>query len=205
VRRIGPPALLVGIGLVLLADFLVLNPTLSALAGFLLELVVLVAAGAALAGAASLAVHHGLILWRRRGQPLAAVAVLAGIAAMLIVGLRPGSAGAADPATRWLVAALLIPLGASLFGLLFVSTLTALRRAAGERGREPLVLAGAAFVALLLLVPLGGVGGVASAGVATWALEGPIGAVFRGLLLGIGLVSAVAAARTLLGIGPADD
>jgi hypothetical protein len=33
----------------------------------------------------------------------------------------------------------------------------------------------------------------------------PVGAVFRGLLMGIALLAAVFAARTLLGIGPADD
>jgi hypothetical protein len=40
---------------------------------------------------------------------------------------------------------------------------------------------------------------------AAWALVVPIGAVFRGLLLGVAIVAAVFAARTLLGIGAADD
>ena len=33
----------------------------------------------------------------------------------------------------------------------------------------------------------------------------PIGAVFRGLLIGVGLLTAVFAARIMLGIGVADD
>jgi hypothetical protein len=36
-------------------------------------------------------------------------------------------------------------------------------------------------------------------------LAGPIGAVFRGLLIGIGLLTAVYAARTLLGMAAADE
>ena len=89
---------------------------------------ILVAAGAALAAVGALGSRRIADLWRRRGDPVAAVLVLLGMAAMLVAGLRPGSAGTADPAVQWLVAALLVPIGASLFGLLFVTTLAAARR-----------------------------------------------------------------------------
>lgn len=204
-RRIGPPALLIGVGLVLLADFLVVNPSLGLLAAFVGDLVIFVAAGAALLGVLALAVRRGGDLWRRSSNAGGAVAVLVGMAAMLLAGLRPGSDGADDPTTRWLVAALLVPLGASLFGLLFVSTLGALRRAVGSGGTQALVLAAAALVTLVLLLPIGGEAGSALAEGGAWTLEFPIGAVFRGLLIGVGLVAAVAAARTLLGIGASDE
>ena len=57
----------------------------------------------------------------------------------------------------------------------------------------------------VLLVPLSGGVGTWLAGAAGWSLTVPIGAVFRGLLIGIALLTAVYAARTLLGIGAADD
>ena len=204
-RRIGPPALLIGVGLVLLADFLVVNPSLGLLAAFIGDLVIFVAAGAALLGVGALAVRRGGDLWRRGPNAGGAVAVLLGMGAMLLAGLRPGSDGADDPLTRWLVAALLVPLGASLFGLLFLSTLGALRRAVGAGSSQAVVLAASALVALVLLLPIGGEVGAALADGGAWALDVPIGAVFRGLLIGVGLVAAVAAARTLLGIGVTDE
>jgi 4-amino-4-deoxy-L-arabinose transferase-like glycosyltransferase len=201
VRRLGPPALLIGIGIVLLADLLVVNPSLAAVSGLLLDLVIVVAAGAALAGVAALAVRHAADLLNRRGNGAAAVTVLVGMGAMLLAGLRPGSRGATDPLVMWLVAALLVPLAASLFGLLFVSTLGALRRAVVTHRRHAALLAVSAAVVLLTLLPVGGAAGSGLSDAGGWLAEVPIGAVFRGLLLGVGLVSAVAAARTLLGIG----
>ena len=52
----------------------------------------------------------------------------------------------------------------------------------------------------ILLVPVSGGLGSWLAGGAEWLLAGPIGAVFRGLLIGVGLLTAVYAARTLLGM-----
>jgi hypothetical protein len=205
VRRPALAALVVVVGLVLLADFLVVNEALGDLAGLLVDAAILVAAGAALAAVASLALRRGGDLLRRRGDPIGAVMVLAGMVAMLIAGLRPGAEGAADPAVAWLVVALLVPIGASLFGLLFVTTLAAARRSLEHRGRESTVMIAAALVALVLLLPIGGAAGEVLTDAAGWTLAVPVGAVFRGLLMGIAVVTAVVAARTLLGVGAADD
>ena len=97
------------------------------------------AAGAALAGAVALAIRRGTDLWHRRGDPIGAALVLLGMGAMLVAGLRPGSGGSEDPAVAWLVAALLVPIGATLFGLLFVTTLGAAARSAATRRPEALV------------------------------------------------------------------
>lgn len=198
-------ALIAVVGLLLLADYLVVNASLAELADLLISAAILVAAGAALAGVASLALRRGGDLWRRRGDPVGAVLVLGGMAAVLVAGLRPGTAGAGDPAVGWLLAALVIPIGASLFGLLFVSTLAASRRSLAMRSRDGTVLVVAAIVVLVLLLPLGGTVGSWLSEAAGWSLAFPLGAVFRGLLLGIAVVAAVVAARTLLGVGPADD
>lgn len=192
------------VGLLLLVDFLVVNDSLGNVAGVAIDAAILVAAGAALAAAASLAIRRATDLWRRRGDPVGAVLVLVGIVAILVAGLRPQAAGAADPAVGWLLAALIIPIGASLFGLLFVSTIGASRRALATRSREGTVLVLAAFAVLVLLLPLGGTAGAWLADAASWTLAVPIGAVFRGLLLGIAIVAAVVAARALLGIGSTD-
>lgn len=199
------PALVIVVGVLLLADLLVVNDSLGALAGIAIDAAILVAAGAALAGVAALAWRRTGDLWRRRGDPIGAALVLAGMAAVLIAGLRPGADGASDPAVQWLVSALLVPLGASLFGLLFVTTLAAARRSLEVGSREAMVLVGAAVVVLVLLLPISGPAGVAMAGAAEWLLDVPIGAVFRGVLIGVAILAAVFAARTLLGIGAADE
>jgi hypothetical protein len=205
VKRATIPALVVVVGVLVLADLLLVNDSLSELAGVAFDAAILVAAGAALAAVASLAVRRARDLWRRRGDPIGAALVLAGMAAMLIAGLRPGAAGASDPAVGWLVAALLLPIGATLFGLLFVTTLAASRRSLASRSREATVLVGAALVVLLMLLPIGGVVGERLSDAAGWALAVPIGAVFRGMLIGVAILAAVFAARTLLGVGATDE
>lgn len=204
-RRPTLTALVVIVGVVLLADLLVVNASLGQLAGVVVDAAIVVAAGAALAVVAALGARRMADLWRRRGDPVGALLVLGGMAAMLVAGLRPGADGSADPAVTWLIAALLVPIGATLFGLLFVTTLAAARRSLATHSPGAAVLVGIALLTLVLLLPLAGAGGDWLSGVADWALAMPIGAVFRGLLLGIGLLTATFAARTLLGIGSADD
>jgi hypothetical protein len=205
VRRPTIPALVIVVGVLLLADLLVVNDSLGELAGVVVDAAILVAAGAALAAVASLALRRSGDLWRRRGDPIGAVLVLCGMAAVLIAGLRPGADGASDPAVQWLVSALLVPLGATLFGLLFVTTVAAARRSLELGSREATLLVAAALVVIVLLLPVSGAAGAWLAGAAQWLLEVPIGAVFRGVLLGVAILASVFAARTLLGIGAADD
>lgn len=204
-RRPTIPAIVIAVGVLLLADLLVVNQDLGELAALFVNAAILVAAGAALAGVASLAMRRASDLWRRRGDPIGAGLVLAGMGAILAAGLRPGAGGASDPAVGWLVSALMLPIAATLFGLLFVTTLAAARRSAATGGREAMVLVGTAVVVLVLLLPLAGGAGDALAAASDWALDVPIGAVFRGILIGVAVLAAVFAARTLLGIGPTDD
>jgi hypothetical protein len=207
VRRPTLAGVIVVVGVLLLADFLVVNASLGELARLVIDAAILVAAGAGLAAVISLVVRRGGDLWRRRGDPVGAGLVIVGAGAMLVAGLRPDSAGAADPAVGWLLRALMIPIAATLFGLLFVTTLAAARRSldGGAGGREASVLVGVAIVSMLLLLPLSGPAGSWMAEVSAWALAVPIGAVFRGLLLGIAIVAATVAARTMLGIGGSDE
>jgi len=205
VKRSTLTVLVVVVGLLLLADFLVVNEGLGELVSLVLEAVILVAAGAALAGAVALGMRRVRDLRRRRGDPVGALLLLGGLGAMLLAGLRPGSEGAADPLVGWMVVALLVPIGATLFALLFVTTLAAARRSLAAGGRETTVMLAAAAVAVLLLLPLSGPAGDWLAGVAGWSLAVPIGAVFRGLLIGVAILTALVAARTLLGIGAADE
>ena len=206
-RRPTFAGVVVVVGVLLLADYLVVNASLGEIARLVIDAAILVAAGAGLAAVASLLIRRGGDLWRRRGDPVAAVLVIVGAAAMLIAGLRPGSGGTADPAVGWLLNALVIPIAATLFGLLFVTTLSAARRSLDGRagGREASLLVGVAIVSSLLLLPLSGAAGAWMAEASAWALAVPIGAVFRGLLLGIAIVAATFAARTMLGIGSADE
>jgi multisubunit Na+/H+ antiporter MnhG subunit len=205
VKRATIPALVVVVGVLVLADLLLVNESLSELAGVAIDAAILVAAGAALAAIASLGLRRANDLWRRRGDPVGAALVLAGMAAILVAGLRPGASGATDPAVGWLVSALVIPIGATLFGLLFVTTLAASRRSLASGSREATVLVGAALVVLVLLLPIGGAIGESLSGAASWVLAVPIGAVLRGMLIGVAILAAVFAARTLLGVGATDE
>lgn len=204
-RRPSVSALVVIVGILLLADFLVVNESLGQIASLIVDLAILVAAGAALAAVASLAARRGTDLVRQRGDPVGAVLVVVGMGAMAVAGLRPGADGASDPAVRWLLAALVIPIGATLFGLLFVSTLGAARRSVLSRDRTATLLVIVALVSLVLLLPFGGELGAWLRSVSGWTLEVPIAAVFRGLLVGVAILTAVFAARTMLGISPRDD
>jgi hypothetical protein len=205
VRRLTFPVLVIAAALILLADFVVSSPALDGLASAVSDGLIVIAAGAALAGVGALVATHARALVWRDGSPTAAIAVLAGIGGMLVAGLRPGAGGSGDPAVQWLLVALVVPIGATLFGILFVSTLVAARGAVARRSTEATVMVVAAVVVLLVLLPIGGPPGAALAGAASWMLAVPIGGVFRGLLIGVAVVVAVVAARTLLGMGPTDE
>ena len=64
-KRATIPALVVVVGVLLLADLLLVNESVSELAALAIDAAILVAAGAALAAVGSLAVRRARDLWRR--------------------------------------------------------------------------------------------------------------------------------------------
>ncbi|HEY6607704.1 MAG TPA: hypothetical protein VI277_00765 [Candidatus Limnocylindria bacterium] len=204
-RRVTIPAVVIVVGLLILVDLLIVNDSLTSVTTVVIDAAIVVAAGAALAAGGSLGLRRARDLWERRGDPIGAAAVLLGMALVLVAGLRPGASGVTDPAVGWLVVALMVPIGATLFALLFWTTLAAMRRSLRHRGREAVVMAIAAVVVLILLLPIGGPAGEPMSSAASWILAVPIGAVFRGMLVGIAILAAVLAARTLLGVGTNDE
>lgn len=204
-RRTLPTVLIVVVGLLLLADFVIINPSLAAVAGVLIEYLVLLSAAAAVAGGLSLVARHAGDLLHRRGERSSSLLVLVGMALILVAGFYPGSRGADDGAVRWLVGALLAPLVAALFALLFIFLLMAARRGLALRMRETTVMLAAASLVVVLLLPLGGVLGSWLATAGSWVLAVPIGSVFRGLLMGVAIATAITAARLLLAVDGASD
>jgi hypothetical protein len=197
-RRSIAAALTALAGLIVLVDLAIANPALGGLAGWLNQLLVLLAAGAGVAGALMLVVRHVGRLARREDQ-IGSVAVLVGLALVLLPGFAPGSTGADAPAVRWVVAALLAPLVAAILALLFPLLLVAASRGLRVRARETAVMLAAAAAMLVLLLPIGGQAGAWLASTAAWVRDVPIAAVFRGLLIGIAATGALTAARILLG------
>ena len=197
-RRSILTAIVLVTGLVVLLDLMFVNPSLDAAAGAVNELLVLLAAAAAVGGGATLVAHHARNLAAGDGDSIGSIVLLLGMAAILLAGLRPGSSGTADPAVLWLVAALLAPIAASVFALLFIFLLGAFRRGFALRVRETTLMAGAATVVIVLLLPVGGQAGDWLAASAGWVRDVPLAGVFRGLLIGIGILVAVSAARSLL-------
>lgn len=200
-----PTTIVVVVGVLLLVNFIVINPLLAGATEALLRLVVLLAAAASLAGGVALVLRHGGDLMRRRNDRAGSLVLLIGMAAMLFAGFYPGSSGATDPAMRWLVAALLAPLIASVFAMLFVFLLGAMRRGMSLRTREMGIMLAAAGVVVVLLLPIGGPLGESMAAAGGWVLAVPIGGVFRGLLIGVAIVTAIHAARILLAVDGSDD
>lgn len=187
-------------GLLLLVNFVVINPFLAGGSAAILELIVLLSAAAAVAGGIALGLRNLRQLAAGDRDRWGAAAVIAGFGAMLLAGFYPGSGGASDPAVRWLVAALLAPLVASLFALLFVFLLRSARRGVETHPRETVVMLAAALGVIVLLLPLDGPVGSWLAAAAGWTQDVPIGGVFRGLLIGVGIATAVHAARILLAV-----
>lgn len=204
-RRSLPTAVVALLGLALLLDFVVINPTLAVLSDVLLELVVLLAAAAAVAGGIALVQHHVADVAQRRADPPGSLVLLAGFAVILVAGLYPGSEGTSDPAVRWIVAGVLGPLVASLFAMLVVFLLRASGRGLRLRPRQTAVMLTSAFVVVVLLLPLGGSLGTWLAAAATFSMDVPIGGVFRGLLIGVAVVTAVQAARILVAVDGGDE
>src|SRR5439155_16193575 len=128
---------------------------------------VLLAAGAAVAGALMLVVRHVGRLARREDQ-LGPVAVLIGLGLVLLPGLAPGSTGADGPAVRWVVAAPLAPLVAAGLALPFPLLLVAASRGLRIRARETAVMLCAAAAVLVLLLQIGGQAGAWLASGAAW-------------------------------------
>ncbi len=203
-RRSFPAALLLIVGLLLLLDLLVANPSLDALTGGIGQVVVVLFAAAALLGAGALAARHARGTLDPDGDRVGSTLVLVGMAVVLIPGLLAPE-GASSAPVRWVVGALLVPIGASLLALTAVFVIPAARRGIRLRGHDNGVLLLAAMVTIVLLLPLGGAIGEALASAAGWLLQVPVGGVFAGLLLGLALATAVAAARVLFGLGGADD
>jgi hypothetical protein len=204
VRRSLPAALVVVVGLLLLLDFLVVNPTLGAVSGSVVEVVVILFAAAAVLGAVLLVMRHAGALLLPGEDRTGSALVLVGMALVLVPGLLAAD-GAAAPPVRWVVAALIVPIGASLLALVAVFLIPAARRGMRLRPRETAVILVTACVVLVLLMPLGGDVGVALADAATWLLEVPLRAVFAGLLIAVSLAAAVAATRFLFGLAGNDD
>jgi hypothetical protein len=204
-RRSIVAAIVLVTGLVVLLDLMIVNPSLDAAAGAVNELLVLLAAAAAVGGGVTLVAHHARNLAAGDGDSTGSIILLLGMAAILLAGLRPGSSGTADPAVLWLVAALLAPIAASVFALLFVFLLGAFRRGFALRVRETTLMAGAATVVIVLLLPVGGQVGDSLAASAGWVRDVPLAGVFRGLLIGIGILVAVSAARSLLAMDGDDE
>src|SRR6478736_3366119 len=166
-RRSITAALTALAGLVVLVDLAIANPALGGLAGWLNQLLVLLAAGAGVAGALMLLVRHVGRLARREDQ-LGSVAVLVGMGLVLLPGLAPGTSGADVPAVRWVVAALLAPLVAAVLSLLFPLLLVAAGRGLRIRPRETALMLTAAAAVLILLLPIGGELGTWFGSTAAW-------------------------------------
>ena len=203
-RRLFIPVIVLVVGALILLDFAVANPAIAGAADVVQRYLVILAAAAAVAGGVELSARQVREVTEGHRDRRGAATVLIGLGAVLAIGFFPGSRGADEPTMRWVVSWVLIPLVASLFSLLFFFMLRAARIGVHLRGRETRVMLLAAAAVIILLLPVGGAFGERLSAAAGWAIGVPIGSVFRGLLIGVALATAVAAARLLLAVGGDD-
>jgi hypothetical protein len=200
-RKTLPTAILIGVGLVVLADLFVANPLIDAAAAFLINIALVVAAFALVLGLINVAQVSVRKVWdRQAGWPYAYVLLLS-MLAVLVLGLAdPQGRGPVQPAVAWFFEYVQLPVQATLGALLIFMLATAAYRALRLRDAESTVL-----VLVVLVVLLGQVAwGLGLLDVLPTLKERLVQVVsvagVRGILLGVALGSVLAGLRLLLGI-----
>jgi hypothetical protein len=200
-RRTLPTAILMAVGLVVLADLFFAAPLLDAAGAFLLNVALVVASFALVLGMLNVAQVSIRKVWKRRpGWPYAYVLLLSMIA-VLVLGLAdPQGRGPVQPAVVWFFENVQMPMQATLGALLIFLLATAAYRALRLRNLESAVL-----VLVVLVILLGQVAwGLDLLDVLPALKERLVEVVsvagVRGILLGVALGSVLAGMRLLLGI-----
>jgi hypothetical protein len=186
-------------GAIVLLDYFITEPTLDAIGGALVNWVTILAAVAFVLGLLNLArVHGGRIAQARSGWPYS-LALIGALLVTLLLGLLPGSTGAADPALQWLFTYVYQPLNAAIFSLLAFYLATAALRALRLHTWEAGGLLVAGVIVLLGQIPLGARMWDVLPQARTWLLAVVSTAALRGIIIAAALGAILTGLRVLLG------
>ncbi|MSP12080.1 MAG: hypothetical protein EXR62_03880 [Chloroflexi bacterium] len=205
-KRILPVTLAVLTGMIIVADYLLSIPWLDALGAGVIRTISLLAATALLLGLLNLMQVHGRRLRHlQSGWPYSLV-LLGGAALVLVLGLWPDEAGAANPeiptifSMAWIFAYVIGPLQSTVLALIAIFAATTAYR--GLRFYRPEMF----FFAIgALVVLLGSAPGLQQrwdfvAPFRDWFLAVPGAAGVQGLLLGVGLGVLLTGLRIITGL-----
>ena len=187
------------VGALALLDFFVEAPPLDSVGTMLTDWLTIVMAFALVLGLWNLAHRHGRKIVRRDSGWPYSLALLVSAAAVIFLGLRPGSAGPADAGVSWSYRYVYSPLNATVFSLLAFFVGSAAYRAFRLRSRESAVLLVVGVLVLLGQVPLGFQIRPEIPLMKDWLVQVAAVGGIRGMALGVALGTIAAGVRILLG------
>ncbi len=187
-------AVALAIGLIVLLDYFVTDPTLDALGAAFREWTIILTAFALLLGLFNLLFVHVLRVIRRDEPGTGySAAVLITALVVLFVGFWFGFPSA--PMT-WIFDNLYLPLQSAFLALTVFFLATAAYRALRARTFETMLLLAAALIVFIGQIPLLNV----LAGAREWVLDVPTVAGVRGILLGVAIGTIATGLRLLIGV-----
>lgn len=199
-KRVLPATIALSVSVFVLASLFTSIPFLDALAQYLVELAVIIAAFALFLGIFNVLRVHSRKIRERQPGSLYSFVLLGAMLLVLALGLPPLSgrpSGPAQPGVQWIFAHIQVPIQASLAALLAFFTVMAAYRLLRIRNAESALML---FVALLVLAGQVSVGLVpVLPSIKDWILDVPTTAGVRGILLGVALGTLLTSIRLLLG------
>ncbi|MCL7451755.1 MAG: hypothetical protein M8467_01770 [Anaerolineae bacterium] len=200
-KRVVPTAIAIAVGLLVLVAVFGSIPLVDAVAVYLIDAAVIVAAFAFFLGLLNVLRVHGRKIREGGANSLYSFVLLVALLVVLALGLPPlgnQPSGPSQPAVQWIFQNIQLPVQAALSALLVFLMITAGYRLVSHRNLESAVML---LVALLVLV------GQVAAGlvpvlvdVKDWILDVPTMAGVRGILLGVALGAVLTGIRLLLGV-----
>ena len=182
-------------GLLVLADFFLVDPVIDALGAVLIEGVLILAAFALLLGVLNLLGVHARMNGTPRSRRYSVILLVALLATFVIGILRPASDELA-----WIFDYLYFPLQATMGALLAFFVVSAAYRAFKLRSVSALILLVTSLVVLITQLPFSAAISPLLPAAREWIFAIPVTAGVRGILLGVALGTIATALRVLLAV-----
>jgi len=182
-------------GLLILADFFLVDPILDALGAILTEGVLILAAFALLLGVVNLLGVHTRMNGSGRGRPYSAILLVALVGTFVIGVLRPAS-----EELTWIFDYLYFPLQATMGALLAFFVVSAAYRAFKLRSVSAIILLVSSVIVLITQLPFSAALSPVLPAVREWIYAIPVTAGVRGILLGVALGTIATTLRVLLAV-----
>lgn len=197
-RREGPLALCLILGIIVMVANFFESPTVTAMRTELDQWFLVVQAFIVCIGAINVTILHGRKITMKREGWIYSVVCLAGVYGMILFGLTQKSLG--DTGFNWVYNTTIDPMTTAMFGLLMFYIGSAAYRSFRVRTKEATVLLLSAVIVMLGRVPIGAVISPEIPKLQTWIMTWPNTAGMRAIGLGAAFGAIATAFRVLIGI-----